>query len=88
MKRKLKATYVSGNLVLEEPLPLSDGTQVEITVMPTEGSSIYDSREADEGFWETLTQLLSDCAIDTGIPDLARSHDRYIARCHSMPDKA
>lgn len=77
-----------GNLVLEEPLPLSDGTQVEITLRSTKGSSVPESPEADEGPWDALVQLLSDCAVDTGIADFARSHDRHIARCHSMPDKA
>ncbi len=78
MKRNLKATYVSGDLVLDEPLPLRDGTQVEITLRSTKGSSVRESREADEGSWDALLQLLSDCAIDTGIPDFARAHDRYL----------
>ena len=87
MKRKLKATYVSGNLPLEEPLPLPDGTQVEIALKSTEGA-IRESHEADEDSWDALLQLLSDCAIDTRIPDFARSHDRYIHPCRNMPDKA
>jgi hypothetical protein len=66
MKRNLKATYVSSKLVLEESLPLRDGTQVEITVRSTEGG-FPESPEADEGSRDALLQLLRDCAIDTGI---------------------
>jgi len=78
---------VSGNLVLDEPLPLRDGTRVEISLRSTERSSVRESPKAEESSWDALMRLLRDCAIDTGIPDFARSHDRYIARCHSMPDK-
>jgi hypothetical protein len=28
--------------------------------------------------WDTLTQLLAECAIDTGVPDLASQHDHYL----------
>lgn len=79
---------MSGKLVLEESLPLPDGTQVEICLMSTEGRSLWESPQADERSWDALLQLLSECAIDTGIPDLARSRHRYIDRCDSMPDKA
>lgn len=79
MKRNLKATYLSGNLVLEEVLPLPDGAEVEITLRSTE-RVMHESREVDEASWDALFQLLSDCAIDTGISGLARSHDRYLCR--------
>jgi hypothetical protein len=35
--------------------------------------------EAEEGDdWEELAQLVEDCAVDTGIEDLAHQHDHYL----------
>jgi len=35
----------------------------------------------DEGDdWDELTQLVEDCAVDTGIEDLAHQHDHYLYR--------
>ena len=87
MIKRIKGIYQRGVIHLEEPLALPDGAHVSVMVVATERGR-DELQEMDESSWDVLTQLLSDCAIDTGISDFARSHDRYIARCHSMPDKA
>jgi predicted DNA-binding antitoxin AbrB/MazE fold protein len=78
MTTNLKAIYEQGVLRLKEPLPLPDGTQVDVTVT----SHAEDNGERAQGMqdrsWNALTQLLAECAIDTGIPDLARQHDHYL----------
>ena len=77
MTTNLKAIYEQGVLRLKEPLSLPDGTQVDVTVTShdkdNEPSQVMDGRS-----WDTLTQLLADCEIDTGVPDLASQHDHYL----------
>jgi predicted DNA-binding antitoxin AbrB/MazE fold protein len=77
MTTNLKAIYENGVLRLKEPLPLPEGTQVNVTV-----TSPDEETEVSEGMkdksWETLTQLIAECAIDTGISDLAEQHDHYL----------
>jgi predicted DNA-binding antitoxin AbrB/MazE fold protein len=77
MITNLKAIYEQGVLRLKEPLSLADGTQVDVTVTSpkedNEPSQVMDGRS-----WDTLTQLLADCEIDTGVTDLASQHDHYL----------
>jgi predicted DNA-binding antitoxin AbrB/MazE fold protein len=77
MTTNLKAIYEQGVLRLKEPLSLPDGTQVDVTVTSheeeNEPSPVMDVRS-----WDTLTQLLADCEIDTGVPDLAGQHHHYL----------
>ena len=77
MIRKTKAIYEQGTLRLAEPLPLADGTSVEVTGIATE-TDRRRVQNMDESSWDALTELIVECAIDTRIPDLARSHDRYL----------
>jgi hypothetical protein len=37
-----------------------------------------------ENGWESLTQLIEECQMDTGIEDLAHEHDHYI---HGKPKR-
>jgi hypothetical protein len=32
----------------------------------------------EEAAWDGLTQLVKDCEVETGIPDLAHQHDHYL----------
>ena len=73
----MKAIYHQGVLSLEEPLPLADGTHVRVTVSADEESQGA-IQESHEDSWDALNQLLKDCSIDTGVSDLARSHDHYL----------
>jgi predicted DNA-binding antitoxin AbrB/MazE fold protein len=77
MTTKLKAIYENGVLRLEQPLSLPDGTQVDVTVSQDEEDRER-SAGMDDQSWDALTQLLAECSIDTGIPDFARKHDRYL----------
>ena len=75
MTTNLKAIYENGVLRLEEPLSLPDGAEVHVQVTAFEDGGR--SKEPEDQ-WDALTQLLADCAIDTGISDLARQHDHYL----------
>ena len=78
MTPKLKAIYEHGVLRLDQPLPLPDGTQVVVTVVSQEADNAERSSGMGDQSWDALTQLLTECAIDTGIPDFAHEHDRYL----------
>lgn len=78
MTTNLKAIYEQGVLRLKEPLALPDGTQVDITVTSHEEDNGMPSQTMDDRSWDTLAQLLGDCAIDTGVQDLASQHDHYL----------
>jgi len=78
MTTNIKAIYEQGVLRLKEPLSLPDGTQVDLTVTSHEEDNGEPSQAMDGRSWDTLTQLLAECAIDTGIPDFARNHHRYL----------
>ncbi len=78
MTTNLKATYEQGVLRLKEPLSLPDGTQVDVTVVAHEKDNGEQSQGMNDRSWDPLTQLLADCAIDTGVPDLAQQHDHYL----------
>lgn len=78
MTTNLKAIYEQGVLRLKEPLSLPDGTQVDVTVTSHEEDNRGPLRVMDGRSWDTLTQLLADCEIDTGVPDLASQHDHYL----------
>lgn len=78
MQRNLKAIYEQGVLRLKEPLSLPDGTPVDLTVIVHGEDNGETSQAMDGCSWDTLTQLLADCEIDTGVADLARQHDHYL----------
>ena len=77
MTTNLKAIYENGVLRLEEPLSLPNGAEVDVQVTAIdEGTG--DRAKGLEDQWDALTQLLAECAIDSGIPDLASQHDHYL----------
>ena len=78
MTTNLKAVYEQGVLRLNEPLPLPDGAQVSVTVISSEKDNGDGSQGMGAGSWDTLTQLLDECSIDTEVPDLANQHDHYL----------
>ena len=78
MTTNLKATYEQGVLRLKEPLSLPDGTQVDVTVIAPEEGNGEHTQIMEDSAWDALTQLLADCAIDTGVPDLASEHDHHL----------
>jgi predicted DNA-binding antitoxin AbrB/MazE fold protein len=78
MTTNLKAIYEQGVLRLNEPLPLPDGAQVDVTVISREEDNRDRLQEMEARSWDSLTQLLDECSIDTGVPDLASQHDHYL----------
>lgn len=74
----LKAIYEQGALRLEKSLSLPDGTPVEVTVISHDEAKGEGSQQMEDRSWDTLTQLLAECAIDTGVSDLAHQHDCYL----------
>lgn len=78
MTATVKAIYEQGVLRLKEPLSLDDGTQVDVTVTSDEEDSGQRSQEMGDGSLDALGQLLAECAIDTGVSNLARQHDHYL----------
>jgi len=77
MTANIKAIYENGILRLEQALPIPEGAQVHVTVTLEENSA-EDSHKADDPSWDAFTQLLAECAIDTGIADLSQQHDHYL----------
>ena len=82
MTANIKAIYENGVLRLKEALPIPEGAQVDVTVTLEENSD--DSTRVEDPSWDTFTQLLSECAIDTGIADLSQQHDHYL---YGVPKK-
>jgi len=78
MTTNLKAIYENGVLRLEEPLPLPEGTEVDVSVSLAETENGQHSQKTDAQGWDALAQLLNECAIDTGVTDLAQQHDHYL----------
>jgi predicted DNA-binding antitoxin AbrB/MazE fold protein len=78
MTTPLKAIYEQGVLRLKEPLSLPDGAQVDVTVVSHEEENGERSQGMEDRSWDALSQLLTECAIDTGVPDLASQHDHYL----------
>lgn len=78
MTTNLKAIYENGVLRLEEPLPLPEGTEVDVSVSFAQTENGQNLQKAGAQGWDALTQLLDECAIDTGVSDLAQQHDHYL----------
>jgi len=36
------------------------------------------TEKTNDRSWDAITQLLNECAIDTGVSDLAQQHDHYL----------
>ena len=78
MTTNLKAIYEKGILRLQEPLPIPEGAEVDVSVSLTEPENGKQSQENEAQSWDALAQLLNECAIDTGVSDLAQQHDHYL----------
>ncbi len=78
MTTNLKAIYENGVLRLEQPLAVPEGAEVEVTVSLSDADNGKPLPETDDQAWDALTQLLNECAIDTGVSDLAHQHDHYL----------
>ena len=78
MTTNLKAIYEKGVLRLHEPLPIPEGAEVEVSVSVSDTQNGTHSQKTQAQSWDALTQLLDECAIDTGVSDFAQQHDHYL----------
>lgn len=74
MTKTIEAIYEQGVLRLKEPIPLEDGSQVEVIVISREPPP---TRMPSE-ILSDISKLVEECAVDTGISDLADQHDHYL----------
>lgn len=70
----VKGKFKNGVAQPSEPIEGHDGQAVIITFLGENS----DSLPIEDSEWNTLAQLLQDCAVETGIKDLAQEHDHYL----------
>ena len=80
----VKGTFQNGVARPSEPVEEQEGRPVIITFLEGEPSSLSQPA-VDEEAWNTLSQLVEDCGLETGIADLAHQHDHYLS---GRPKKA
>ena len=69
--RSVKGKFQNGVATPAEPVEGHEGESVIITFLDEE-------RTTDNSGWQALAQLVEDCAVETGISDLAQQHDHYL----------
>jgi hypothetical protein len=73
----VKGTFQNGVARPSEPVEEHEGQLVIITFLEEEAASVSPAA-VDEEAWETLSQLVEDCGVKTGIADFAHQHDHYL----------
>ncbi len=76
MMTNVKAIYEQGVLRLAEPIELEEGAEVNVIVLAHEPEN--SKKPVEDHSWNALAELVNECAIDTGIRDLAHQHDHYL----------
>jgi hypothetical protein len=79
----VKGTFQNGVAHPSEPVEEREGHPVIITFLEKEAVSV--SPAAVEEAWDTLSRLIEDCGVETGIADFAHQHDHYL---YGKPKKA
>ena len=79
----VKGTFQNGVARPGEPVEEREGQPVIITFLDEESASLPPA--TDDEVWSALAQLVEDCAVATGLPDLAHQHDHYL---YGKPKKA
>jgi hypothetical protein len=77
----IKGIFQDGVARPSEPIEGREGQQVIITFLDEEPARPAPSpgeKEKGDAGWNGLMQLIEDCAVDTGIDDLAHQHDHYL----------
>jgi predicted DNA-binding antitoxin AbrB/MazE fold protein len=72
----VKGVFQNGVVRPIQPIEASDGQSVIITFLDEGVASA--GLSVDESAWDALTQLIEECAVETGITDLAHQHDHYL----------
>jgi predicted DNA-binding antitoxin AbrB/MazE fold protein len=72
----VRGVFQDGVVRPTRPIEVSDGQSVIIVLLDED---VTDSRLSEaESAWDALAQLVEECAVETGIPDLAHQHDHYL----------
>lgn len=71
----VRGTFQNGVAQPVEPIEGCDGQPVIITFLDEGGAS---PSPVDDSAWDALAQLVEDCAVETGVADLAHQHDHYL----------
>jgi hypothetical protein len=79
----VKGTFQNGVAHHNEPVKEREGQAVIITFLGEEYA--HPASPADDEAWSALEQLVENCTVETGIPDLAHQHDHYL---YGKPKKA
>jgi hypothetical protein len=72
----VKGFFQNGVAHPTKPIEGRDGQQVMITFLEEDIETYAHSEE--NSAWDKLTELVEDCAAETGIEDLAHQHDHYL----------
>jgi hypothetical protein len=79
----IKGRLKDGVVYPSEPVAGYDQEEVLITFL-NEQIPLTDARDVQETDYDSLTKLLEECQMDTGIEDLAHQHDHYL---HGTPKR-
>jgi hypothetical protein len=74
----IKGIFTKGVAQPLAPLQGHEGQAVIITFL--DESPAEDVQPEEAMAWSELTQLIKECAVETGIEDLAHQHDHYLYR--------
>jgi hypothetical protein len=72
----VKGTFRDGVAQPSEAVEAREGQPVIITFL--DEKLVETSSTPEDEAWEALMQLVAECAVDTGITDLAHQHDHYL----------
>jgi hypothetical protein len=72
----VKGTFRDGVAQPSEVVEAREGQPVIITFL--DEKLVETSPALEDEVWDALTQLVAECAVDTGITDLAHQHDHYL----------
>lgn len=70
----VKGKFQDGVAQPAEPIEGRNGQTVIITFLEENITSL----PVDNSPWEALIELIENCAVETGISDLAQQHDHYL----------
>ena len=73
--RSVKSQFQNGVATPAEPIEGHDGESVIITFLEEDRTTLS---SADDLGWQALSQLVENCAVETGISDLAQQHNHYL----------
>jgi predicted DNA-binding antitoxin AbrB/MazE fold protein len=72
----VKGVFQNGVVRPVQPVEASEGQSVIIIFLDEGVTSPWLS--VNESDWDAMLQLVEECAVETGITDLAHQHDHYL----------